>query len=175
MPETPPSPPLLARRWIRIALGLALFGCSALLALGSYFLPYVVITAGARTFPVTGPMQTANLHLVLVATGAIGAGYALAYALGRRPLRLVFFGVGGIALGVAGFLLLDASHEVQAGWIRDPTLYALLQRSGGAMRLGGALWAALAAALSILGLAVVVLRAARAATPPPAAPRRTRF
>ena len=152
-------------------MGLALLGLCTTLAIASYTLPYMTIRVGPKVFLVMGAEQTANLHLTLAATGALGAVASLTYALSRRPMPVTFFAIGGIALGLGAFLLLDTHHSVSQGWIRDPKIYAALARKGAELRLGSALYAALITSLGILVLAVAVLALARAAAPPATTPR----
>lgn len=175
MPPSPAIAPWTARRWVRVALGLVLLGLCSTLALSSAFLPYLTIQSGERVFAVGGAEQTANLHLVLVTTGTLGALTALSYALSRRPMPIAFFAIGGIALGTGAFLCLDTYHHVSQGWIRDPAIYAAIARTGATLRLGSALTVAMASALGILLGAVLVLLLGRAAPAAPNTPRRSRI
>ncbi|MDY0001228.1 MAG: hypothetical protein RBU30_08040 [Polyangia bacterium] len=176
MPPSSQPQPKAASRGLRLILGLVLFGLCLALALGSFFLPYMTIQSGGRTWPVLGPDQTGNLHLVLSATGALGALAALRYAFSTRPMPVTFFVVGGIALALSGFLGLDTHHSVKEGWIRDPLIYAAIAEKGAKLSLGSALYLSLASAAAILLGAVAVLLADRAASlAPPPPPRRARF
>lgn len=175
MSEAPPLTSRLPRGWPRILLGIALFCLSAALALGSALLPYVTIGTQDKVFSVNGAEQTANLHLVLVIAGVLGAWMSLDYTLRARPQPVWFLTLGGIALVAAAFLTLDAHFTVSQGWIRDAEAYAALTRGGEGPRIGSALYVALACAVAVTLLGLVMVKLRRIEPPPETPARRARF
>jgi hypothetical protein len=172
-PEKKDPPPLLARRWVRVATGLSLLGLCSALALGAWALPYVEILAGDRHLAVYGAAQTDNLHLVLVATGALGVLASLWYAGSSAPLRYTFLVLGAIALLFTGLIWLGAYHTVDQGLIADPEMYRKVRRGPVDFAVGSALWLSLIAGLGILALGVITWRAgAHAPSPESPGPRR---
>jgi hypothetical protein len=166
----PQAPPLLAERWVRIAAGLGLVGLCILLAVAALRLPFVVIRTSANVYAIGGAQQSENLHLVLGATGIIGAVLALIYALSAASFRAYFFVVGGVATGFTALLMVGAWQTVQRGTVADPFIYAEIKKIEAVMQIGSGLWACLAAGLGILLLAVIVLLASRATEPAEEAP-----
>jgi hypothetical protein len=176
-PAAAPTPSVLTQRWVRIAVGLGLLGLSLLLAVATLSMPFVVIRTSQSVFYIGGSEQSGNLHLVLGATGIVGAVLALIYALGSADFRASFFVVGGVATGFSALLLGGAWQTVQRGTVADPGIYSQIKQLETVMQIGSGLWASLVAGLGILALAVVVLLASRAAEPPvtPPASRRRQF
>jgi len=172
-PDHEPEPqasPLLAQRWVRLAVGLGLVGLNIVLAVAALTLPFVVIRTSAETYAIGGAAQTENLHLILGATGIIGAVLALVYAASSVSFRASFFVVGGVATGFSALVLAGAWQTVQRGTVADPIIYSEIRKVEVVMQIGSGLWACLAAGLSILLLAVIVLLASRAAEPSEEAP-----
>jgi len=172
MPPASEATPLLSCRWVRIAAGLALVVLCAAVAVAAWALPFVEIRAGTRRFALDGPTQTANLHLVLVATGVLGALLGLYYAVSRATLRYAFFVVGSIAAVFTGLLWLGSYHVVRYAEIVDPRIYAAVKSQDVVMAVGSALWVSGVATVGILALAVLVWRIGAHAPAPPAPPTR---
>jgi hypothetical protein len=175
-PAEPEKPKLLAARWVHIAAGLGLLGLCVLLAVAALRMPFVEISTSAKSYGISGAEQSKNLHLILAVTGLIGAVLALIYALTAASFRATFFVVGGVATGFTALIMLGAWQTVQRGTVANPVIYAEIQRVEAVMQIGSGLWACLGAGLGILALAVVVLRAGRAAEPAPEqTPRKRSF
>lgn len=155
--------PLLAQRWVRLAAGLGLVGLNVVLAVAALRLPFVVIRTSANVYAIGGAAQSENLHLILGATGIIGAVLALIYAVSSVSFRASFFVVGGVATGFTALLLAGAWQTVVRGTVADPFIYGEIKKVETVMQIGSGLWACLVAGLSILLLAVIVLLASRAA------------
>jgi len=164
-PSEPQGPSFLAERWVRVAAGLGLLGVCILLAVAALQMPFVVIRTSAKVYAIGGSAQSENLHLILAATGIIGAVLALVYAVSAASLRASFFVVGGVATGFTTLLLVGAWQTVQRGTVADPFIYSELKQLETVMQIGSGLWACLVAGLSILLLAVIVLLASRASEP----------
>ncbi len=175
-PSEPAAPPLLAARWVRVAVGLSLLGLSIVLAAAALRMPFLVISTAAKTHTVGGAAQSENLHLILAATGIIGAVLALIYAVSTVGLKATFFVVGGIATGFSAMLMFGAWQHVKRGTVSDPIIYSEIKQVEAVMQIGSGLWACLVAGLGILLLSVLVLLAGRAAAtaeePPPPARKR---
>jgi hypothetical protein len=168
--STPTSPEptassLLTGRWVRIAAGLGLVGLCVTLTVAALRLPFVVIRTSTNVYAIGGAAQTENLHLILAATGIIGAVLALVYAVSTATFRASFFVVGGVTTGFSAMLMVGAWQTVQRSTVSDPLVYAEINKVEAVMQIGSGLWACLVAGLSILLLAVVVLLASRAAEP----------
>lgn len=165
IPSDPQAPQLLAQRWVRIAAGLGLLGLSVVLAVAALRLPFVVIRTSANVYAIGGAEQSENLHLILAATGIIGAVLALIYAVSSASFRASFFVVGGVATGFTALIMIGAWQTVQRSTVADPVIYAEIKEIEAVMQIGSGLWACLVAGLLILLLAVIVLLASRAAEP----------
>lgn len=175
-PAEPEKPKLLAARWVRIAVGLGLLGLCLLLAVAALRMPFVLISTSAKSYAVGGAEQSEKLHLILAVTGIIGAVLSLVYTLTSASFRATFFVVGGVATGFSALIMLGAWQTVQRGTVANPVIYHEIQKLETVMQIGSGLWASLVSGLAILGLAVVVLLAGRAAEPAPEeAPRKRSF
>lgn len=147
------------RRPLRLALGLALLGLSVALLLAPLKLPFLRISTGSESFVISAALQSDNLHLVLVSTGAVGALLALIYLLSGLGLRYAFFVVGGVGAAFAALLLLGAYQELQAGRIADPEIYRRVRYAAVELEIGSGLWTCLAVSVAIVLLGIPVFRA----------------
>jgi len=164
-PSEPPAPSLLAQRWVRISAGLGLLGLCVMLTVAALRMPFVVIRTSSNVYAIGGAAQTENLHLILAATGIIGAVLALVYAVSWATFRASFFVVGGVTTGFSALLMVGAWQTVQRSTVNNPFIYAEIKEIEAVMQIGSGLWTCLVAGLAILLLAVVVLLASRAAEP----------
>jgi len=157
--DNPEQVPLLQQRWVRVSTGLSLLGMCVLMAVAALKMPFVEIHTAKAAFAIGGAVHSGNLNLVLVATGIVGAFLGLYYAVSSARLRATFFVVGGVGAGFTGLLMIGAYQTISRGAVSDPAIYARIRQVPATIQIGTGLWASLVAAVGILLLAVVVLRA----------------